>query len=152
MILPVLFCIFIFTCFTDCLHFAFMSFPVILSIQVYGRGSGADCRRHVQNLNSLRQEADKIQTLSVCHYDNPELENKEQGLTTVPEVSAILISYKLHKASYQSKTLLTCQQFIRMVQNTNKMKHLVCLSRSPSQLLSTYVNTVTEPKQTPYLH
>lgn len=61
--------------------------------KVYGRGSGADCRRHVQNLNSLRQEADKIQTLSVCHYDNPELENKEQGLTTVPENQNRLPTY-----------------------------------------------------------
>lgn len=35
---------------------------VFVSLQEYGRGTGADCRRHVQKLNSLRGELLEVET------------------------------------------------------------------------------------------
>lgn len=35
---------------------------VFVLLQEYGRGTGADCRRHVQKLNSLRGELLEVET------------------------------------------------------------------------------------------
>ena len=65
---------------------------VVVSLKVYGRGTGADCRNHVQRLNTMRGEMAELKEL-VPQETAQEEENS--GLHVGPSLKKSLFVVKL---------------------------------------------------------
>ena len=65
---------------------------VVVSLKVYGRGTGADCRNHVQRLNTMRGEIDELKELEPQETAE---EQEDSGLQVGPSLKKSLFTVKL---------------------------------------------------------